>query len=611
MRVLLISIVIALFAVATNAQVYHMGGAAFGNNNALQWIRGDDALAPVMRINASNDVIIRAAEVSGTISFADHGSDTAQILISPSLGAVTAAGDINTGGDVNISNPAANSTVLVDLTNDARTWQLRVAGGEGDRFRIYDATGTADPFQIEAGADNDALYIDSAGLIGINNANPLHRLHVIESGSSGMTAFTGTDWFFESDGNSIINIGSPNGFNSALALGSVSDPNGLLLQYNPATGKAILASTDAGDAVQIWSGNSGLAVEFNTDQTASFVQEIDAAADTDGNHIFGRIRLGNPAGDNAGISHYDHMSLTNYMIKQNANGLTRVNSPSGQDMELAINNTMKLEVESGGDVHIVQALDVDGNIELGDTLVGNVGNGEIPIDTATNGLALIRANTSDGSDDDYISLAGGGDVGTDRGGYLGVYGMEFTTFNLHGSIGLFAASHANSKIAMNVNGTNSIIIDINSQVFMAPVYADAIGTPRRDLFIKDDGQLGYVSSTRADKEQIEDITDAHLTKIWQLEPKRYERVDDPTNTKEFGLIAEDVAALGIPGLVSYARKATMVDERPGNPLGPLYEYSEDLTKPETVNYSFLTTILLREVQKLRQRVTTLEGHHTR
>ena len=39
------------------------------------------------------------------------------------------------------------------------------------------------------------------------------------------------------------------------------------------------------------------------------------------------------------LSHFDHLSTTNYALVQTSNGLTIVNAPTGQEVRAAVNNT--------------------------------------------------------------------------------------------------------------------------------------------------------------------------------------------------------------------------------------------------------------------------------
>jgi DNA-binding NarL/FixJ family response regulator len=102
----------------------------------------------------------------------------------------------------------------------------------------------------------------------------------------------------------------------------------------------------------------------------------------------------------------------------------------------------------------------------------------------------------------------------------------------------------------------AIKIAYNGDIYMQPVYYDAVSGSTRDLYIKSNGQLGYLSSIRESKTNIEDLTD--VSWIYSLNPVSFnyrdmettlneetnESVDTYLNTHsselEYGLIAEDV-----------------------------------------------------------------------
>lgn len=85
-------------------------------------------------------------------------------------------------------------------TND---WQIEAnesASGGKEAFSILDVTGAKTPFRIEAGARTDALYVSSAGRIGVGTSNPTLDVNIKtgntpavrleQDASSGFTAQT-------------------------------------------------------------------------------------------------------------------------------------------------------------------------------------------------------------------------------------------------------------------------------------------------------------------------------------------------------------------------------------------------------------------------------------
>jgi hypothetical protein len=73
-----------------------------------------------------------------------------------------------------VENSAPAGLAVLDLGNGARHWQLRVDGADGNKFKIFDATGVGTP-----------LTVDTAGHVGIGTSNPFFGLDV--SGGVGVT----------------------------------------------------------------------------------------------------------------------------------------------------------------------------------------------------------------------------------------------------------------------------------------------------------------------------------------------------------------------------------------------------------------------------------------
>jgi len=87
------------------------------------------------------------------------------------------------------------------------------------------------------------------------------------------------------------------------------------------------------------------------------------------------------------------------------------------------------------------------------------------------------------------------------------------------------------------------------------------------------GQLGIVMSSARYKHDIRDLGDGS-GKLFKLRPVSFRYNNDPANTVQYGLVAEEVAKL-YPELVAYGADG----------------------KPMTVRYSMLSAMLLNELQK--------------
>lgn len=124
--------------------------------------------------------------------------------------------------------------------------------------------------------------------------------------------------------------------------------------------------------------------------------------------------------------------------------------------------------------------------------------------------------------------------------------------------GLSTSGYSELQISV-MAGSNPVLVQkigYGGDVYHPPVYYDAINGSTRDLYIKSTGQLGYLSSIRESKTNIEDLTD--VSWIYSLNPVSFnyrdmettfneetnESVDTYLDTHsselEYGLIAEDV-----------------------------------------------------------------------
>ena len=152
---------------------------------------------------------------------------------------------------------------------------------------------------------------------------------------------------------------------------------------------------------------------------------------------------------------------------------------------------------------------------------------------------------------------------------------------------------SSGSIVLTNNGSERMSIASDGVVKMNDVYSDTVGATNRDLFIDDTGKLGYVSSIRASKTNIESIDDVSWLRSLTPVSFHYRRrnedgtySDEADGTLDYGLIAEDVEQVA-PDLCFY----DIVDGEP---------------QLRGVHYSKLITPMLRYIQKLEQRIAALE-----
>ena len=83
-------------------------------------------------------------------------------------------------------------------------WRLQAndsTNGGANYFSIEDATGGKTPFKVEAGAINNALYVSSAGDVGVGTATPVVEVHAVDGNTpalrleqNGSSGFTPQTW---------------------------------------------------------------------------------------------------------------------------------------------------------------------------------------------------------------------------------------------------------------------------------------------------------------------------------------------------------------------------------------------------------------------------------
>jgi len=163
----------------------------------------------------------------------------------------------------------------------------------------------------------------------------------------------------------------------------------------------------------------------------------------------------------------------------------------------------------------------------------------------------------------------------------------------------------------NVSGAanNYAIYSAGGTTKLVGSYNDTVGATNRDLYIDDTGKIGYLSSSINTKKNVEDLTEDDTSKIYQLRPVKFERINGP-GIKEHGLIAEEVIDI-MPQVVSYKRnviyKRRIVSDDEGIHVCEDIDRIEQTNIPETVNYSRLIIPMLKELQLLRQEIELLKN----
>jgi hypothetical protein len=157
--------------------------------------------------------------------------------------------------------------------------------------------------------------------------------------------------------------------------------------------------------------------------------------------------------------------------------------------------------------------------------------------------------------------------------------------NTTGSGNIVLGSNAGSAVttASNVIAIGSAGANVGGTCFIAHIRGVTTGNPNGiPVYIDSAGQLGTFTSSRRFKKEIKSM-DKASEGILALKPVTFQYKTDPTQTPQFGLIAEEVAEVD-PDLV-------VRDEKGG---------------PYTVRYDAVNAMLLNEFLKEHRKVEALE-----
>jgi len=103
------------------------------------------------------------------------------------------------------------------------------------------------------------------------------------------------------------------------------------------------------------------------------------------------------------------------------------------------------------------------------------------------------------------------------------------------------------------------------------------------------------------KENVDYTWDA-TTRLKQLKPVRFNWIDDDTNTLEDGFLAHEVSSV-VPNAVTGEKDAVYTEEEASNDI----HINVGDIKRQQLDHSKLVPLLVKTIQELEARITTLEG----
>jgi trimeric autotransporter adhesin len=176
------------------------------------------------------------------------------------------------------------------------------------------------------------------------------------------------------------------------------------------------------------------------------------------------------------------------------------------------------------------------------TLLFNTGDNN----TATGALALLRNTTGINNTATGTGALSSNTTGNANSAYGSAALGNITTGNLN--IGLGDGAGTNVITANNVICIGAAGADASNTTWISNVYgATTLSGTTLPVVVSDGGQLGTTASSARFKKQIKPM-DKTSESVLALKPVTFRYKSDKTNTAQFGLVAEEVAAVD-PDLV--------------------------------------------------------------
>jgi Chaperone of endosialidase len=205
--------------------------------------------------------------------------------------------------------------------------------------------------------------------------------------------------------------------------------------------------------------------------------------------------------------------------------------------------------------------------------------------TAVGGFTLATNTTGSGNTavgfDAGFSLAAGDNnvlLGTNAGLILG-NGFRNIIIGYNSGLSLTSGNDniyiANAGVASESGIIRIGTVATHTETFIQGIFGSVVGGTGLEVFVDASGQLGTVVSSSRFKHDIEGMTSDISENIYNLRPVTFVYNSDETDTRQYGLIAEEVDQV-LPALVVH----------------------DEAGVPYTVRYHLLPMLLLNEVQKL-------------
>jgi len=476
-------------------------------------------------------------------------------------------------------------------------------------------------FETSGSGFSDKLVIDTAGNVGIGETAPLGLLHV-KSGDSGASVNSGHNQVIaENSGNSGMTILSGTSSNGAICYGDSGNNcigyinyahNGNHLDFGVNNAERMRIDSSGNVAIgHTTSGGSKLAICDGANAQIQFFPEIS----TDTNLI----------------QHYDPTASA-YMASDNR----------ASQYLFKIGTTEKVRIDSSGNVGI--------NNTVASTINSANGTGNLVVGSGsgTEGITIYSGTTGEGT----LQFA---DASTGAGTYVGQinynHSNNFMSFGANGAERMRFDSNGSMLIgtASEPTGSTGGVGFINDSSSRKDLICASTSTGTVELieFRNPNGTVGVISTSGSNtnygtssdyrlKENVVEIEDA-TARLKKLKPKRFNFIAD-ANTTVDGFIAHEVSSV-VPEAISGEKDAVKTKEKVvinsngeiiannieqadwevgkiadenGNtqyPTDSTWEATKVVPVYQGIDQSKLVPLLVKTIQELEARITTLEANN--
>jgi hypothetical protein len=394
------------------------------------------------------------------------------------------------------------------------------------------------------------------GNVGIGTTSPQRKLHISNNGAEGLEFFVGI----------FANESRINSFNRSSSAWNKFSVGCSTLEFFVGSGDTSAIAISSTANVGIGTNNPGVKLEVAKASPA----ELGAVA---------RFYHGPASDRSVEVGVYGTTPFRPY-IQARTSGSTANELHIQPDGGAAVMGAQLLVTAgSGSSGSYKPGMAISGDDDTGVQQVG--GANTLSLVTAGNERLLVT--------DSRVFINGNGEQ----------YGFGVRYVSTGGPVYFGATSNSATPDAAisNAGGGTLMKFANDGKITAAGVYNNTVGATNRDVFVDSGGLIGYVSSIRQSKINIESLD--NVSWLSSLHPVSYfyrkrdndgDYTEEPDGIKDYGLIAEEVEEIA-PELCFY----DMIDNEP---------------QLRGVTYSKLITPMLKYIQVLQQEVNELKSRLT-